>query len=76
MSDAGAELVLVVARARNGVIGKDGRLPWRIPADLKHFKAVTICRREAGSFRIRAISSAIWSISRPSGACQCRHCLP
>jgi len=42
VSDAGAELVLVVARARNGVIGKDGRLPWRIPADLKHFKAVTM----------------------------------
>ncbi|HEY0149746.1 MAG TPA: dihydrofolate reductase [Allosphingosinicella sp.] len=36
------EIVLVVARARNGVIGKDGALPWHIPADLKHFKAVTL----------------------------------
>jgi dihydrofolate reductase len=35
------EIVLVVARARNGVIGKDGTLPWHIPADLKHFKRVT-----------------------------------
>jgi dihydrofolate reductase len=35
------EIVLVVARARNGVIGKDGKLPWHIPADLKHFKRVT-----------------------------------
>jgi len=35
------EIVLVVARARNGVIGKDGKLPWHIPADLKHFKSVT-----------------------------------
>ncbi|HEX8579540.1 MAG TPA: dihydrofolate reductase [Allosphingosinicella sp.] len=35
------EIVLVVARARNGVIGMDGTLPWHIPADLKHFKAVT-----------------------------------
>ena len=36
------EIVLVVARAANGVIGRDGTLPWHIPADLKHFKAVTL----------------------------------
>jgi dihydrofolate reductase len=35
------KIVLVVARARNGVIGRDGKLPWHIPADLKHFKRVT-----------------------------------
>jgi dihydrofolate reductase len=35
-------VTLVVARARNGVIGRDGTLPWHIPADLKHFKAVTM----------------------------------
>ena len=35
------EIILVVARASNGVIGKDGALPWHIPADLKHFKQVT-----------------------------------
>jgi dihydrofolate reductase len=33
--------MLVVARARNGVIGKDGTLPWRIREDLKRFKALT-----------------------------------
>ena len=35
-------LVLVVAVAENGVIGRKGALPWRIPGDLKHFKSVTM----------------------------------
>jgi dihydrofolate reductase len=33
---------LIVARAANGVIGDQGRLPWHIPSELKHFKAVTM----------------------------------
>lgn len=41
MSEA-PEIVLILARADNGVIGKDGDLPWRLPADLKHFKALTL----------------------------------
>ncbi|MFM7350578.1 MAG: dihydrofolate reductase [Erythrobacter sp.] len=36
------EIVLIYARAANGAIGKDGDLPWRLPADLKHFKALTM----------------------------------
>ena len=32
----------VVARARNGVIGKDNAIPWRIPEDMKRFKAITM----------------------------------
>jgi dihydrofolate reductase len=36
------ELVLVVARARNGVIGNKGALPWHLPADLKRFKVMTV----------------------------------
>jgi len=32
----------VVAMAENGVIGRDGGLPWHIPADLKRFKAATM----------------------------------
>ncbi len=35
-------ITLVVARAANGVIGRDGTLPWHIPADLKRFKALTM----------------------------------
>jgi len=31
-----------IARARNGVIGKDGTLPWRLKSDLAIFKAVTL----------------------------------
>lgn len=32
---------LVVARARNGVIGMDGEMPWRLRSDLQRFKAIT-----------------------------------
>ncbi|HEV8406780.1 MAG TPA: dihydrofolate reductase [Sphingomicrobium sp.] len=35
-------ITIVVARALNGVIGRDGTLPWHIPADLKRFKALTM----------------------------------
>ena len=33
---------LVVAMARNGVIGRDNALPWRLPEDLRRFKAATM----------------------------------
>lgn len=36
------EIVLIYARAANGAIGHEGDLPWRLPADLKHFKALTM----------------------------------
>ena len=35
-------ITLVVARSLNGVIGREGKLPWHIPADLKRFKAITM----------------------------------
>jgi dihydrofolate reductase len=35
-------LTLIVASARNGVIGRDGALPWRLPEDLAFFKRTTM----------------------------------
>ncbi|MGN6375253.1 MAG: dihydrofolate reductase [Sphingomonas sp.] len=37
-------ITIILARADNGVIGRDGGLPWRLPADLKRFKALTMGR--------------------------------
>ncbi len=36
------ELFFILARADNGVIGRDGGMPWHLPADLKHFKTLTM----------------------------------
>ena len=35
-------VTLVVARASNGVIGRDNAMPWHLPEDLRHFKATTM----------------------------------
>lgn len=35
-------VVMVAALAKNRVIGREGQLPWRLPDDLKHFKALTV----------------------------------
>ncbi|MGL4312419.1 MAG: dihydrofolate reductase [Sphingomonas sp.] len=40
----GRTISLHLARADNGVIGRDGALPWHLPADLKRFKAQTLGR--------------------------------
>ena len=36
------ELHMIVAHARNGVIGKEGKLPWYLPEDLRYFKRTTL----------------------------------
>lgn len=36
------DITLIVAVARNGVIGAEGGMPWHLPADLAHFKRLTI----------------------------------
>lgn len=40
--DAPIRLAMIVARAANGVIGRDNQLPWYLPNDLKYFKATTM----------------------------------
>ena len=36
------KISIIVAMDRNGVIGKDGSLPWYLSSDLKHFKKITM----------------------------------
>ena len=36
------QLNLIYARARNGVIGKDGKMPWHLPEDLAYLKRMTL----------------------------------
>ena len=38
----GTLISIIVAMANNRLIGRDNRLPWRLPADLIHFKSVTM----------------------------------
>lgn len=38
----GRRISIIAAMARNGVIGVDNRLPWHLPEDLQHFKALTM----------------------------------
>lgn len=40
--DITMRISMIVAMAENGVIGRDGDLPWRLPADLKFFKRTTL----------------------------------
>lgn len=41
-ADRKPRLALIAAVAANGVIGSDNALPWRLPEDLKRFKALTL----------------------------------
>lgn len=38
------EITLILARAANGVVGANGKMPWHLPADLRRFKQLTMGR--------------------------------
>jgi dihydrofolate reductase len=38
------KIILVAAVGENGVIGRDGALPWRLKSDMQHFRTVTLGR--------------------------------
>jgi len=38
----GVKIAIIVAMAENRTIGRDNRLPWHLPADLRHFKQLTM----------------------------------
>jgi len=42
MNQTRLPLAMIAALAQNRVIGLDNRMPWHLPADLKHFKAMTL----------------------------------
>jgi dihydrofolate reductase len=36
------DLILIAAVSENNIIGKDGKIPWHIPEEIKHFKDLTL----------------------------------
>ena len=37
-------IAMIAAMANNRVIGKDNKMPWHLPEDLRHFKAMTLSK--------------------------------
>ena len=54
---------IIVAASENGVIGRDGDLPWHLPADLKRFKKLTL--RHAVVMGRKTYQSILESLGRP-----------
>ena len=74
-------ITLIVARAQNGAIGKDGQIPWHLPADLAAFKretlggALIMGRRTWESLPVKPLKSRLNIVvsSRPDLT---EHCVP
>ena len=56
---------IVVACDLNRGIGKDNRLPWRIPGDLKHFKKVTSTSQEENRYNAVIMGRKTWESIPP-----------
>ncbi|MDQ0315287.1 dihydrofolate reductase [Amorphus orientalis] len=60
MAEPAPDIVLVAAVARNGVIGRDNDMPWRLSTDLKRFKALTMgCPMIMGRKTFQAIGKPL-----------------
>ncbi|MDH4384516.1 MAG: dihydrofolate reductase [Caulobacter sp.] len=72
---------LVAARARNGVIGRDGGLPWRLKSDLAWFKSVTVGkpvimgRRTWDSLPFKPLPGRMNIVLTRDGSFESRHAL-
>ena len=76
---AGPILAIVVARSRNGVIGREGGLPWRLKSDMAMFKANKLgkpgddlglwtgAQRQTGPAGVRDVREANWRTSLMPG---------
>jgi dihydrofolate reductase len=74
-------IALVAARARNGVIGRDGGLPWRLKSDLAWFKSVTVGkpvimgRRTWDSLPFKPLPGRLNIVLTRDGSFESRHAL-
>ena len=72
---------LVAARARNGVIGRDGALPWRLKSDMAWFKSVSVGkpvimgRRTWDSLPFKPLPGRLNIVLTRDGSFESRHAL-